>query len=138
LDRGAHFAETFKPDETVAVVSRGESGMRLLLVLEDASAQVAGHTDVERPASAGDNVCEVEALVHWWNGNETAEEWEVLAVTGVCEKQILRSAQDVLSDTRSSLLRVARKPRVILSGAAWGPASFGGVSGAKDLLFKNH
>jgi hypothetical protein len=46
--------------------------MGLLLVLEDAAAQVAGHADVEGSASAGDDVCEVEALVHWWNGNETA------------------------------------------------------------------
>ena len=71
LNRRAHFGETLKPDETVAVVSPGESAMRLLPVLEDASAQVAGHTDVERSASAGDYVCEVDALVHWWNGNET-------------------------------------------------------------------
>jgi hypothetical protein len=72
LDRGAHFGETFKPDETVAVVSRGESGMRLLLVLEDATAQVPGHAGVQGSASAGDYVCEVETLVHWQNGNEMA------------------------------------------------------------------
>ena len=47
LNRGAHFRKTLKPDETVAVVARGESGMRLLLVLEDASAQIAGHAGVE-------------------------------------------------------------------------------------------
>ena len=78
LDRGAHLAETFKPDETVAVVSRGESRMRLLLVLKDASAQVTGHTDIERSASAGDDVCEVEALVHWQNSDETAEDGKCL------------------------------------------------------------
>ena len=78
LDCGADFAESLKPDETVAVVSCGESGVGLLLVLEDASAQVAGDTDVEGSASAGEDVCEVEALVHWWNGNETAGDGKCL------------------------------------------------------------
>ena len=65
-------------------------------------------------------------------------------VTVVCEKQILRSAQDMLWDTQqqtlSSLLRVARNPRVILSDTRLGPRrpKVCGVSVAKDLLFKNH
>lgn len=78
LDCGADFAESLKPDETVAVVSCCESGVGLLLVLEDASAQVAGDTDVEGSASAGEDVCEVDALVHWWNGNETAGDGKCL------------------------------------------------------------
>ncbi len=53
-----------EPDEAVTVVTRSESFMLLPLVLEDAPWQITGHSDVERPATASHDVCEIAALVH--------------------------------------------------------------------------
>lgn len=54
----------FEPYKTVAVVGGGESLVDLLLMLEDASAQVASYADVESAAAAGYDVCEIVALFH--------------------------------------------------------------------------
>jgi len=54
----------FEPDEAIAVVARGESFVRLALVFEDSMAEVAGDTDVEGAAFAGDDVGEVGVAAH--------------------------------------------------------------------------
>ena len=67
LDRFAHFGESFKPDEALAVISGGESAVFFLLVLEGALDQVTGDAYVQSAASAGHHVGEIEPLTHGAN-----------------------------------------------------------------------
>ena len=54
-----HVLISLKPDETIAVVPRGESFMFLPLVLKDALSEVARHSDVKRVTAAGHDVSKV-------------------------------------------------------------------------------
>src|ERR1700739_1349209 len=56
--------KAFKPDEAVTVVLRGETFVELVFVLVNAEDEIARDPDVERAASAGDDVSEVAALSH--------------------------------------------------------------------------
>ena len=64
LDGVAHFGEPLELDQPMAVVTRGESAMGLLLVLKGAPLQIAGDTDVKGAATARHDVRAVGALVH--------------------------------------------------------------------------
>jgi hypothetical protein len=67
--------------------------------------QVAGHADVEGSASAGNYVCEVEAVVHWQNGNETE-------ANGKC----LRSRESAKSGSFAPLTPLRGAPSLRRSG----------------------
>jgi hypothetical protein len=55
---------TFEPDQTVAIVTRGEPTMLLPFVLEDAFQEIARYSDIKRVAAAGHDVSKVGAFVH--------------------------------------------------------------------------
>jgi hypothetical protein len=54
-----HLLILLKPDETIAIVARGEPFMLFPFVLKDAFVEVARHSDIERVAAAGHDVSEV-------------------------------------------------------------------------------
>ena len=63
-DRRLHILATLEPNQTIAVVTRGEPVMLPPFVLEDTLHEIARHPGVKRMTAAGHDVGAVGAFVH--------------------------------------------------------------------------